>query len=219
MSENHDRIRVLLADDHRIFREALRMVLEAECEIIGEAPSGEAAIQLAAQLHPHVVVLDLGMPGIGGLAAAHRIARDCPGVKVLVLSQYDDEEYVIEALSEASVAGYLLKTDAAIELVAAVRAVHSGRRYLSPSIAPIVLARMRRPLKPGEQTGSQLTRREREVLRLIGDGATTKEIAQRLGISPKTAQVHRENLKRKLDLRSTAAIVRYAIKHKLIRID
>jgi DNA-binding NarL/FixJ family response regulator len=215
--DNHERIRVLLADDHRIVREALRAVLAPEFDVVGEAGSGESAVALARQLKPHVVVLDLGMPGMGGLAAAHRIARDVPVCKVLVLSQYDDEEYVIEALGEARAAGYLVKTDAASELVGAVRAVHAGRRYLSPSIAPIVLARLKHP--GAAPASERLTRREREVLRLIGEGATTKEIAQRLGISPKTAQVHRENLKQKLDLRSTAAIVRYAIKHKMIRID
>ncbi len=214
---NQARIRVLLADDHRIVREALRAVLAPEFDVVGEADSGESAVALARQLKPQVVVLDLGMPGMGGLAAAHRIARDLPACKVLVLSQYDDEEYVIEALSEARAAGYLVKTDAAAELVSAVRAVHAGRRYLSPSIAPIVLARLNHPGEP--PAGQRLTRREREVLKLIGEGATTKEVAQRLGISPKTAQVHRENLKQKLDLRSTAALVRYAIKHKLIRVD
>jgi len=218
-SNNHERIRVLLADDHRILREALRGVLAPECEVIGEAASGEAAVAMAAQLRPHVVVLDIGMPGMGGLAAAHRINREAPGSKVLVLSQYDDEEYVIEALGEAGAAGYLVKTDAASELLSAVRAVHAGRRYLSPSIAPIVLGRLRNPVRGDGPGGVRLTRREREVLRLIGEGSTTKEVAQRLGISPKTAQVHRENLKQKLDLRSTAAMVRYAIKHKLIRLD
>ncbi len=214
---NQEHIRVLLADDHRIVREALRRVLAPEFDVVGEADSGETAVALARQLRPHVVVLDLGMPGMGGLAAAHRIARDVPASKVLVLSQYDDEEYVIEALGEARAAGYLVKTDAAAELVSAIRAVHAGRRYLSPAIAPIVLARLNHPAEP--PAAERLTRREREVLRLIGEGATTKEVAQRLGISPKTAQVHRENLKQKLDLRSTAAIVRYAIKHKVIRID
>ncbi|HEY6421410.1 MAG TPA: response regulator transcription factor [Candidatus Binataceae bacterium] len=136
-----------------------------------------------------------------------------------MLSQYDDEEYVIEALSEAGVAGYLVKTDAADELLTAVRAVHAGRRYLSPSVAPIVLSRLRLPMKATPSVRPRLTRREREVLRLIGEGATTKEMAMRLGISPRTAQVHRENLKQKLNLRSTAAIVRYAIKHKIIRVD
>jgi DNA-binding NarL/FixJ family response regulator len=216
---NNDRIRVLLADDHRILRDALRMVLAPDCEVVAEADSGESAVALAQQLKPHVVVLDLAMPGIGGLAAAHRIARDTPASKVLVLSQYDDEEYVIEALSEAAVAGYLVKTDAASELLTAVRAVHAGRRYLSPSIAPIVLGRLRIPMKGARPSSSRLTRREREVLRLIGEGATTKEIAMKLAISPRTAQVHRENLKQKLNLRSTASIVRYAIKHKIIRVD
>ena len=212
----------MLADDHRILREALKMVLAAECDVVGEASSGEQAVALAAQLKPQIVVLDVGMPGIGGLAAAHRIGKDVAACKVLVLSQYDDEEYVIEALTEAGAAGYLVKTDAAAELVAAVRAVNSGRRYLSPSIAPIVLAQLRKPTGGNGSvrgTGPRLTRREREVLKLIGEGATTKEVAQRLGISAKTAQAHRENVKQKLDLRSTAAIVQYAIKHKMIRLD
>jgi len=219
VAENPARIRVLLADDHRILREALRMVLAPECDVVGEASNGEQAVALAAQLKPHVVVMDVGMEGIGGLAAAHRIRKDVPACKVLVLSQYDDEEYVIEALTEAGAAGYVVKTDAAAELVSAVRAVHSGRQYLSPSIAPIVLAQLRKPARANGSAPRHLTGREREVLKLIGEGATTKEVAQRLGISAKTAQVHRENVKQKLDLRSTAAMVRYAIKHKLIRID
>lgn len=214
--EGPARIRVLLADDHRILREALRMVLASECDVVGEASNGEQAVALAAQLKPQVVVMDVGMPGIGGLAAAHRISKDLPACKVLVLSQYDDEEYVLEALTEAGAAGYVVKTDAAAELLSAVRAVHSGRRYLSPSIAPIVLAQLRNPGRADPSAPPRLTRREREVLKLIGEGATTKEVAQRLGISAKTAQVHRENIKQKLDLHSTAAMVRYAIKHKLI---
>jgi DNA-binding NarL/FixJ family response regulator len=217
--EPQPRIRVLLADDHRILREALRTVLAAECDVVGEASNGEQAVALAAQLKPQVVVMDLGMPGIGGLAAAHRIRKESPACKVLVLSQYDDEEYVLEALTEAGAAGYLVKTDAASELLAAVHAVHAGARYLSPSIAPIVLAQLGNRARANGAGPPRLTRREREVLKLIGEGATTKEVAQRLGISAKTAQVHRENIKQKLDLRSTAAMVRYAIKHKLIRID
>jgi two-component system response regulator NreC len=213
-----ERIRVLLADDHRILREALRMVLAPECDVVGEASTGEQAVELAAQLKPHVVVLDIGMPGIGGIAAAHRIRKQAPACKVLVLSQYEDEEYVMEALSEARVAGYLVKTDAASELLNAVRAVHGGKRYLSPSIAPVVLARLGRRASP-DRTFGPLSRREREVLKLIAEGATTKEIAAKLEISPKTAQAHRENLKLKVNARSTAAMVRYAIKHKIVRTD
>ncbi len=217
--ENHQRTRVLLADDHRIFREAIRMVLATECEVIAEASDGEQAVAIAAQLKPDVVVMDVGMPGIGGLAAARRIAKEVPACKVLVLSQYDDEEYVLEAFGETGCAGYVVKTDAAAELLSAVRAVHSGRRYLSPTIAPIVLARLRSGAPADASHAANPTRREREVLKLIGEGATTKEVAQRLGISVKTAQAHRDNLKQKLELRSTAAMERYAIKHKLIRID
>ncbi|HZC46179.1 MAG TPA: response regulator transcription factor [Candidatus Acidoferrum sp.] len=217
--EDHGRIRVLVADDHRIFREALRLLLATECEVVAEASDGEQAVALAAQLKPQVVLMDIGMPGIGGLAAAHRIAREAPACKVLMLSQYEDEESVLEAFGDARCAGYVLKTDAGAELLSAVRAIHSGRRYLSPSIAPIVLARMRTDSPAKASRAPSPTRREREVLKLIGEGATTKEVAQRLGISVKTAQAHRNNLKQKLELRSTAAIVRYAIKHKLIRID
>jgi DNA-binding NarL/FixJ family response regulator len=213
-----DRIRVLVADDHRMLREALKAVLEPECEVVAQAASGEEAIALAARTRPQVVVLDIAMPGMGGLAAAHRIAKQASGVRVIVLSQYDDEEYVMEALTEARAAGYLVKNDAAGELLAAVRAVAGGKRYLSPSIAPIVLSRLGKGVS-AKHGSAALSRREREVLKLIAEGATSKEIASRLGISPRTAQAHRDKLKEKLGARSTAAMVRYAIKHKLVRAD
>jgi two-component system, NarL family, response regulator NreC len=213
-------IRILIADDHRLFREALRGLLERdrECEVVGEAASGEQAVAIAARIRPHVVLLDVGMPGMGGLNAAHRLAKEAPTCKVVVLSQYDDEEYVIEALVDAGAAGYLVKTDAAAELMTALHAIVAGRRYLSTAIAPTILSRLRNP-QSSAAPAARLTRREREVLKLIGEGATSKEIALRLGISPKTAQVHRDNLKQKLKAKSTAAMVRYAIKHKLIRLD
>ncbi|MGH8012644.1 MAG: response regulator [Candidatus Binataceae bacterium] len=208
-----ERIRVMLADDHRIVRESLRLLLSTEFEVIGEAASGEEALALAAKLRPHVLLMDIGMPGIGGLNAAARIAKRAPSTKVLMLSQYDDDEYVIEAFSIGA-AGYLLKSDAPQELLDAVRALHGGKRYISPSVAPVVLSRMRQPgAKP-----SGLTQREREVLRLIGEGATSKDIALALGLSPRTAQAHRDSLKRKLNLRTTAEMVRYAIKHKLVKL-
>jgi DNA-binding NarL/FixJ family response regulator len=162
------------------------------------------------------------MPGVGGLNAAHRLAREAPSSKVVILSQHDDEEYVIEAMVDAGAAGYLVKTDAAVELLSALRAVAAGRSYLSAAVAPAVLARLKnvRGTAGGGIAGAaKLTRREREVLSLIGEGATSKDIAARLGISPKTAQVHRDNLKQKLKAKSTAAMVRYALKHKLIRAD
>jgi two-component system NarL family response regulator len=219
-----ERISVLIADDHRLFREALRVVLERECDVVGEAANGEEALTLAARTRPDIVLLDVGMPGVGGLNAAHRLAREVPSSKVVIVSQHDDEEYVIEAMVDAGAAGYLVKTDAAAELLNALRAVAAGRRYLSTAVAPAVLARLKATRGATASTGGavqavKLTRREREVLSLIGEGATSKDIAARLGISPKTAQVHRDNLKQKLKAKSTAAIVRYAIKHKLIRAE
>jgi len=221
MTKGDGKIQVVLADDHRMLREPLRLLLErgGECEVVGEAASGEEAVALTAKLHPQVTILDIGMPGMGGIAAAHRIAKASPASKVLMLSQYDDEEYVLEALTEAGAAGYLLKTDAPEELLDAVRAVHAGKSYLSPSIAPILLSRITRPRTAKHSNKFTLTRREREVLKLIGDGATSKDIALKLDISPKTAQVHRDNLKQKLNLRSTAEMVRYAIKHKIVKLD
>jgi DNA-binding NarL/FixJ family response regulator len=221
MTKGDGKIQVVLADDHRMLREPLRLLLErgGECEVVGEAASGEEAVALTAKLHPQVTVLDIGMPGMGGIAAAHRIAKASPASKVLMLSQYDDEEYVIETLTEAGAAGYLLKTDAPEELLNAVRAVYAGKSYLSPSIAPILLSRITRPQTAKQSNKFTLTRREREVLKLIGDGATSKDIALKLDISPKTAQVHRDNLKQKLNLRSTAEMVRYAIKHKIVKLD
>ncbi|HEY2523699.1 MAG TPA: response regulator transcription factor, partial [Candidatus Binataceae bacterium] len=201
-----ERTRVLIADDHRLFREALRAVLERECDVVGEAATGEEAIALAARTRPDVVLLDLGMPGVGGLNAAHRLAKEAPNSRVVILSQHDDEEYVIEAMVDAGAAGYLVKTDAAAELLSALRAVASGRRYLSTAVAPAVLARLkstREAVSRGAPGAAiKLTRREREVLSLIGEGATSKDIAARLGISPKTAQVHRDNLKQKLKAKS-----------------
>jgi len=214
-----ERIRVLIADHHRLFREALRAVLERECEVVGEAASGEETIAIAARTRLDVVLLDIAMPGIGGLSAAHRLSKTVPSAKVVVLSQHEDEEYVFEAMVEAGAAGYLVKTDAAAELLSALRAVAMRRKYLSATVAPAVLARLKHENSHAPRGVVKITPREREVLRLIGEGATSKDIAARLGISPKTAQIHRDNLKRKLKANSTAAMVRYAIKHKLIHAD
>ncbi len=218
MSGEVRRLKVLIADDHRMVREALRLVLEPECEVIAQASAGEEAVALALRDRPDIVVMDIGMPGAGGIEAARRLAKQAPAVKVLILSQYDDEEYVLESLAEAQAAGYVLKGDAAADLVAAVRAVCAGKRYISPSVAPIVLRRMQTKTDRGAKPAAP-TRRERAILKLIGEGATAKEIAARLGISPKTAQIHRANLMAKLNTRSTAGLVRWAIKHKIIRLE
>jgi DNA-binding NarL/FixJ family response regulator len=211
-------IRVLIADDHRVLIGSLRALLERHgFEIVGEATTGEQALAVAAKAHPHVVLMDLEMSGTGGLAAAHRMKQIAPASKILILSAHEDESDVLEALNEAGVAGYLVKSDAPEELINAVRSVANGKRYLSPAIAQIVLRQLKNPRLRGADGGDRLTLREREVLRLLTDGATSKDIAQRLGISPKTAQAHRENIKNKLGLRSTAEMVRYALKHKIVK--
>src|SRR5271170_8041417 len=143
--EDRARIRVLLADDHQMVREGLRRILEPHCEIVGEASTGEEAIELAGSTRPSVIVLDIGMPGMGGLAAARMLASAAPSARVIMLSQYSDAEYVLEALGEAKAAGYLVKADAAADLLTAVRAVAAGKRYLSPAVAPIVLDRLNNP--------------------------------------------------------------------------
>jgi two-component system, NarL family, response regulator NreC len=220
MNKPDEVIRVLLADDHRMLIGSLRALLERHgCEIAGEATTGEEALAVAAQVRPQVIVMDLEMPGTGGLAAAHRMKRVAPAAKVLILSAHDDEADVLEALNEAGAAGYLLKSDAPEELVSAVRTVAKGKRYLSPSVAPIVPSRLKHRQPDGAASARPLTLREREVLRLISEGATSKDIARKLGISPKTAQAHRENLKNKLSIRTTAEMVRYAIQHKIVKIE
>jgi len=142
-------IRVLIADDHRVLIGSLKALLEHHgFEIVGEATTGEEALTIAAKVHPHVIVMDLEMPGTGGLAAAHRMKQAAPGAKVLILSAHDDESDVLEALNDAGVAGYLVKSDAPEELISAVRSVAIGKRYLSSAIAPIVLRQLKNPRLP-----------------------------------------------------------------------
>jgi DNA-binding NarL/FixJ family response regulator len=209
-------IRVVIADGQRMFRELLRNAIAPECEVVGEAGDGESTVSAVMRTRPNVVLLDAIMPGIGGLAAAHQLARRLDKAALLIVSMYSDEEYVIESF-KAGVAGYLLKSDAADQILPAIRSVHAGLRYVSPFIAEILVRGICNPKTT--PSSRNLTPREREVLCLIAGGSTTKHIASQLNISPKTAQVHRDNLKEKLDLRTTAALVRYAIETKLIRLD
>ena len=212
-------IRIVLADDHQLFRDSLKLLLEKNgCEVVGQTATAEEAAAVADAVHPDIIAMDLEMPGIGGLAGARRIRKASPASKVIILSAYDDEEFVLEAFTEAGAAGYILKSDSAADMLVGIRAVANGKHYLSPSIAPIILSHIKNPRARGARSGT-LTPREREVLRLLGHGATNKDIAQKLNISPKTAQAHRENLKQKLGLRTTAEMVRYAIKHKIVRLD
>jgi two-component system, NarL family, response regulator NreC len=205
-------IRILLADDHIVVRQGLRILLEqAGMAVIGEASDGQEALQVAHAQHPDVAVLDLAMPHLNGLETARRLREAVPQTKVILLTMYTDDPYVLEAL-QAGAAGYVLKTQAAVDIVQAIRDVLQGAIYVSPRVARAVvnayLARSELPPDP-------LTSREREILQRIAEGQTTKEIAWRLGLSVKTVEAHRVNLMRKLDIHETATLVRYAIRRGL----
>jgi DNA-binding NarL/FixJ family response regulator len=215
------RIRVLIIDDHRIFRDALRVLLERDggIELAGEAADAMDGIAVAVRTAPDVILLDIGLNGISGIQAAHRLHKRAAASRLLMLSQFDGPEYVLEALGRAGAAGYMLKSDTGSDLLTAIRAVAAGKRYISPAVAPIVLDKLQDYTEHEDGVEIALTRREREILRLIAQGASAKEIAQTLDISPKTVQTHRTNLASKLRLPSTAALVRYAIKHKLTELE
>jgi DNA-binding NarL/FixJ family response regulator len=206
-------IRLLLADDHRLVREGLRALLErAGFEVVAEAGDGQAAVELAAKLNPEVAILDLAMPGLNGLGALEEIRKASPKTKVLMLSMFDDELYVLKA-AQAGAAGYLLKDSSAEELCEAIEAVRKcGRFYLSRRITNARLRRLieEEGLKEGGK-GELLTPREREVLALIARGLKSGEIARQLGLSPKTVAAHRAKLMAKLGVHTTAGLVRYAI--------
>ena len=208
--------RVLIAEDHALMRDGIRALLHGHCEIVGEAADGEAAIKLAVARRPDIILLDIGMPGIDGLEAAYILAKKLPASKILILSQHTEEEYVFESLRQARVAGFFVKDDSSGELLNAIKAVHAGRKYVSSSIAPLLV---RQFVGGPDVKKNELTRRERQILKRIGDGESSKSIAAKLGIAPKTVQIHRGNIMAKLEVRSTAALVRYAIKHKLLRVD
>jgi two-component system, NarL family, response regulator NreC len=205
-------IRILLADDHMVVRQGLRVLLEqAGMVVIGEASDGQEALRSAHQQSPDVAVLDLAMPHLNGLETARRLREALPQIKIVLLTVHTEDPYVLEAL-QAGAVGYVLKTQAAVDIVQAIRDVLQGGIYLSPRISrAVVTAYLTRSDLPPDP----LTSREREILQLIAEGQTTKEIASRLGLSVKTVESHRINLMRKLDIHETATLVRYAIRRGL----
>lgn len=215
-----EKIQVLLADDHTILRDGIRALLEEEpdMEVIAEAEDGRTAVELARKYQPDVLLMDIAMPLLNGLEATRQIRRESPNTKVLVLTMYEDEEYIRQFLA-AGALGYVLKYTAAGELLGAIRAVHSGEVVLSPAITRLVIEEYLRwaDIQP-EDTPNGLTPREREVLQLIAEGYTNKQIAEILTISVKTVQAHRANLMQKLDLHDRAELIKYAIQKKIIEI-
>jgi DNA-binding NarL/FixJ family response regulator len=211
-------LKILLAEDHALVRAGVRSLLEAIAgiEIIGEAADGHAALQAVAKLHPDLVLLDISMPGLNGLEVAARITRDHPRTKVLMLSMHTSEEYVHRAL-QAGAAGYLLKDAERAELELALRAVARGDAYVSPAVAkPLAEAYGRRGEAPPANPLERLTSRQREILQLVAEGLTTKEIARKLSLSVKTVETHRTQLMRRLEIHDVAGLVRYAIRAGLI---
>lgn len=206
--------RILIADDHPMFRQGLRSLLEREgFEVVGEAADGHEAARLARQLNPDIAVLDLGMPSLNGIEAARDIYKRAPGTQVVLLTMYEDDAYVLEAL-RAGIRGYVLKAQAASDLLAAIREVLRGAVYLSPGISEAVINAY---MSKAELPPDPLTDRERQVLQLVAEGNTTKQIAATLGVSVKTAESHRTRMMQKLAIHETASLVRYAIRRGFIK--
>ena len=213
-------IRILLADDHTLMRSGIKALLEDEPDIaiVGEAEDGREAVKLAHMLRPNLVLMDIAMPLLNGLEATRQIKREHPEIKVLVLTMYDHEEYFRQVL-EAGASGYIIKRAAANELVAAIRAVNGGESVLSPAITRYLLDDyLSGESKKDEDDPNALSPREREVLQLIAEGNTSREIAEILNLSVKTVQSHRTNLMRKLDLHDRGELIKYAIQKKIIEI-
>jgi len=207
-------IRILLVDDHQVVRDGLRALLERhKFQVVAEAADGRDAVKHAEGLRPDVAIVDLGMPRLNGLEAASQITRQSPSTRVVVLTMHAEPGYVIAAL-RAGIKGYVLKSQAGADLVYAIGEVHRGVTYLSPGISSSVVDACLG--KPAESTADRLTSREREVLQLVAEGKTTKEVAQVLGIGVKTADSHRTRVMRKLDIHETAGLVRFAIRLGII---
>jgi DNA-binding NarL/FixJ family response regulator len=209
------RVRILLADDHEMVRKGLRVTIEGHpgWEVCGEARTGREAVVRARELQPEIVVMDVAMPDLNGIEATRQIRTTVPHAEVLILSMHDSEKLVREMLA-AGARGYILKTDAGEFLVAALQALSQHKPYFTPKISAVVLQGYLHP-KPHETP--VLTPREREIIQLIAEGKATKEVAELLGISVKTADTHRTNLMRKLDLHSAADVVRYAIRNQIVQ--
>lgn len=213
-----DKIKVLVVDDHAVLRDGIRALLDVpeDIEMVGEASEGKDALEKAQELAPDIVLMDLMMPGMDGLEATRRLKKKTPKVKVLILSQHDNREYILSAI-KAGATGYVVKKALGLELVSAIRAVYSGFFYLHPSVTEPVVTEY---LKQAEnEPYDSLTAREREILKLIADGNTSREIADTLFISLKTVIGHRARIMEKLELHSSTELIKYAIRKGLIAID
>jgi two-component system, NarL family, response regulator NreC len=215
-----DRTTVMLCDDHTLFREGIKAILrdETSIEIVGEAEDGSEAVTLAAELHPDVVLMDISMPGLNGFEATSRILHADSHIKVLILTMYEEEEVITRCL-KAGASGYVLKDAPRNDLVQAIDAVKRGGQYLSPrALKKVVKQHVEGSRYNGSSDYERLSGREREVLKLLADGLTLKDIATRLELSVKTVDNHKTNMMRKLDLHDRTALIKYAIQRNLIRV-
>jgi DNA-binding NarL/FixJ family response regulator len=215
-------IRVLIADDHAIVREGVRalLTLSDDMTVVGEAANGREAIDLARKLRPDVILMDIAMPGLGGLEATIEIRKENPEARILVLTQYEDREYIRRFL-KAGVSGYVLKKAAGSDLTSAIRAVHRGGLVLDPEVAREAMREQAGAAAPGAAADpyESLTDREKQVLKLVAEGHSNKDVAELLDISVKTAMSHREHIMQKLDLHSRTELIRFAIQQGVIRVD
>ncbi len=216
------KIRVLITDDHMLFRQGIRNLLSAEVdiEVIGEASNASDAVLLAHQTRPDVVLMDIGMAGMSSFEATRQIRRERPETRVLFLSMYDDEDYLAECV-EIGASGYVLKDSPADQLITGIREVYRGGSYLSPRLLTRLVDDLRqqgRGGSPRQPRFSTLTKREREILKMLAEGRSVKEIASGFDLSVKTVEAHKFNLMRKLDIHNKAQLVQYAIQKKIIRL-
>ncbi|HEV2661488.1 MAG TPA: response regulator transcription factor [Ktedonobacteraceae bacterium] len=213
------KIRILLADDHTILRAGLKMMLNAQpdMEVIGEAQDGRQAIREARRLQPDIVLMDITMPDINGIEATREIKKVAPDVRVLILTMHEHDEYIFQAL-RAGASGYMLKEAADTELISALHVIRSGQFYLSPMAQSVMVGDYLQRVRTGEEKDSysSLTEREREILKLVAEGYTNNQIAERLVISPKTVDTHRTHIMDKLNLHSRAELVKYAMRRGLL---
>lgn len=215
-----NKITIVLADDHTVVRQGLKALLEAQPDmaVVGEASNGRQAMQITRKLAPDVVVMDIAMPSLNGLEATRQIMRTLPSAKVLILSSYNDDEYVSQ-LTDAGAAGYLLKQTAATDLIRAIREVRKGKSFFSPAVSKRLLEYYRETIVKGARVPKPrpfLTSRETEVLQLIAEGEGNKQIAAELGISIKTVEKHRQQVMNKLHIHEVAGLTRYAISKGMI---
>ncbi len=212
---------VFLADDHAIFREGLRLLLQAdeEIEVVGEAANGHQAVEEVARLQPDVVLMDLAMPLLNGIEATRRITLETPSVRVLVLSSYSDDQHVQQAL-DAGATGYVMKETASRELVRAIRNTRNGHAFFSPLIAESLLEQQKnRENHPRAGAARELTDRQKDVVQLIAEGYSNKQMATMLGISTKTVEKHRQALMKTLNIHEVATLTRYAVSQGLVEAE